>query len=80
MDRDMPFYKASPLSAVVESSFLQPRYNTALVAFFAVLALILTAVGLYGNIAYSVSQRTHEIGIRIALAQVRHDIGSSKLF
>jgi putative ABC transport system permease protein len=67
MDRNMPFFQASPLSAAVESSFLQPRYNTALVAFFAVLALVLTAVGLYGNIAHSVSQRKHEIGIRIAL-------------
>jgi putative ABC transport system permease protein len=74
IDKNLPLYDLWSLDHYVEQTVIQPGYNTLLMASFALLALILTTVGLYGSIAYSVAQRTHEIGIRMALGAGRGDV------
>jgi predicted permease len=74
VDKDQPVFDAMPMRVLAAQSVTLRRTSTILLASFAGLAVLVALVGLYGLMAYSVAQRTHEIGIRMALGAQRRDV------
>ena len=74
IDKDLPIANAKTMEQLLAESVSGPRFNMLLLTMFALVALVLAIVGIYGVMSYTVTQRTHEIGIRVAMGAQSRDV------